>query len=102
MGATISAFDPEAAETFKIAFGEDKGLSYVSSNYEALKGADALVICTEWNEFRRPNFEKIKELLKAPVVFDGRNLYGLDKMRQHGFTYYSVGRPAVLLQQSKG
>jgi UDPglucose 6-dehydrogenase len=60
-----------------------------------LKGADALMICTEWNDFRRPNFKKIRELLAAPVVFDGRNLYSLEEMTQREFTYYSIGRPTV-------
>lgn len=95
MGAELVAFDPEARHTFEAAIGKVPNLSYVESNYDALNGADALVICTEWNEFRRPNFEKIKELLKTPVIFDGRNLYGLDKMRKHGFTYHSIGRPSV-------
>ncbi len=95
MGASLVAFDPEARHTFEAAIGKLPNLSYVESNYDALSGADALVICTEWNEFRRPNFEKIKELLKTPVIFDGRNLYGLDKMRKHGFTYHSIGRPSV-------
>jgi UDPglucose 6-dehydrogenase len=100
LGATITGFDPEARETFKVALSEiqpnEAGITFADSNYEALKGADALVICTEWNEFRRPNFDKIKSLLKAPVVFDGRNLFALDKMKQHGFTYYSVGRPSII------
>jgi len=96
LGATIQAFDPEARETFRVALGDEKGISYVESNYEALDAADALIICTEWNEFRRPNFEKIRDSLKTPLIFDGRNLFALDKMRQHGFTYYSVGRPAVI------
>ena len=97
LGAKLQAFDPEARATFAEALGKKEGISYFDSNYEALKGADALVVCTEWNEFRRPNFEKIRDLLKTPLIFDGRNLYGLDKMRLAGFTYHSVGRPSVML-----
>ena len=62
------------------------------SNYGALKGADALAIVTEWNEFRRPDFERMRTLMKAPVIFDGRNLFAPAQMKQNGFTYYSIGR----------
>ena len=65
---------------------------YTSSNYDAIKGADALAIVTEWNEFRRPDFARMKSLMKSPVVFDGRNLFTPEQMKQNGFTYYSVGR----------
>jgi UDPglucose 6-dehydrogenase len=58
-------------------------------------GADALLIVTEWNEFRDPDFEHLKKLLKEPVIFDGRNVYELETVRAHGFTYYSIGRPGV-------
>ena len=95
MGAEISAFDPEGTENFKLAIGEHAGLHYVENNYEALEGADALVICTEWNEFRNPNFSKIKELLATPLIFDGRNIYNANDMSEHGFTYHSIGRPSV-------
>lgn len=92
-GAKIRAYDPEARETFRTKLGETPGVSYVDSNYAALEGADALVICTEWNEFRRPNFAKIKELLKGPVIFDGRNLFDPKKMEGEGIVYYCMGRP---------
>jgi UDPglucose 6-dehydrogenase len=95
LGARLQVFDPEANETFKDKFGEPNGIKYVDNNYSALKGADALIICTEWNAFRQPNFAKIKSELSAPVIFDGRNIYEVDDMRARGFTYYSVGRPAV-------
>jgi UDPglucose 6-dehydrogenase len=91
-GATIQAFDPEAMVTFSEYFGENDAISYLKTNYEALSGADALVICTEWNEFRRPNLDRVKELLKEPLVFDGRNIFSPDEMREKGFTYFSVGR----------
>jgi UDPglucose 6-dehydrogenase len=77
-------------------FGENKQVMYVNSNYEALEGADALIVCTEWNAFRQPNFAKIKQELSEPVIFDGRNIYDIEDMRSYGFTYYSVGRPSVI------
>ncbi len=89
-GATVSAFDPEAMETFKKSY--PLHINYVSSQYDALKNADALIIATEWNEFRTPNFEIIKASLKAPVVFDGRNVFDREQMQQEGFEYYSIGR----------
>lgn len=94
LGAKVKAYDPEAMETFKVAF-EDKSnnsIEYVDNKEEALLHADALVICTEWNEFRRPDYDKIKESIKDPVIFDGRNLYDLDRIEETGITYYSVGR----------
>ena len=95
LGAKIQAFDPAAVETFKARLGKNASVSYAESNYDALKGADALIICTEWNEFRKPNFKKIKELLKNPVIFDGRNIFSLREMRDKEFIYYSIGRPPV-------
>lgn len=94
-GGSVQAFDPEAGPSFKARFGEQRGMTYAANNYAALEGADALVICTEWNEFRRPNFERMRSLMRAPVIFDGRNLYSRQEMAGLGFTYYSVGRPAV-------
>ena len=92
--ASVSAYDPEAIETAKVVLGEK--IKYCSSSYEALEDADALIITTEWNEFRNPDFNKIGSSLKAPVIFDGRNLYDPDKMNEQYFTYYSVGRKAVI------
>jgi UDPglucose 6-dehydrogenase len=92
-GATISAFDPEAVETTKSVLGNK--INYAENSYKVLEGADALIIVTEWNEFRNPDFSKIKSLLKAPVVFDGRNLYDLDKMKANNFIYYSIGRAPI-------
>lgn len=96
LGARLSVFDPEAMGTFKARFGEHEMVSYSATNYEALKEADALVICTEWSEFRAPNFDRMMSLLKNPVIFDGRNIFSLEKMRGRGFTYYSIGRSPVL------
>jgi UDPglucose 6-dehydrogenase len=95
LGARVKAFDPEANGTFKEKFGDHSGVEYVDNNYDALRGSDALIVCTEWNAFRQPNFKKIKEELVSPVIFDGRNIYETADMRAQGFTYYSVGRPAV-------
>jgi UDPglucose 6-dehydrogenase len=67
-------------------------LEFADTSYDALKGADALVIVTEWNEFREPDFARIQKMLKNPVVFDGRNIYNPEQMRSLGFTYYSIGR----------
>ncbi len=92
-GAIISAYDPEAKETTKTVLGEK--IHYAENAYKALEHADALIIVTEWNEFRTPDFQKIKSLLKKPVIFDGRNLYDLDKMKSNNFVYYSVGRIPV-------
>ncbi|MFO7445842.1 MAG: UDP-glucose/GDP-mannose dehydrogenase family protein [Ignavibacteriaceae bacterium] len=96
-GATVTAYDPEAIETTKLMIGDS--IQYTSSSYEALSGADALIIVTEWNEFRNPDFNKIKETLKQPVIFDGRNLYDLEKMEEQNFSYYSVGRKSIIKQQ---
>ncbi|HUI26596.1 MAG TPA: UDP-glucose/GDP-mannose dehydrogenase family protein [Candidatus Kryptonia bacterium] len=92
-GAEVHAHDPEALLEAKRFFGDR--IHYHRVNYDTLAGADALLIMTEWNEFRRPDFERMRQLLKHPVIFDGRNLYEPAEMRQHGFTYYSVGRRVV-------
>ncbi|MAZ73165.1 MAG: UDP-glucose 6-dehydrogenase [Flavobacteriaceae bacterium] len=89
-GANLSVFDPEAMPNIKKQFGDK--LTYASSMYDALEGADALVICTEWSIFRTPNYQKLKQLLSAPVIFDGRNLYNVEDMQAEGFTYHSIGR----------
>ena len=89
-GARIKAHDPEAMAEAEKVFG--KRIEYVKDNYEVVNGVDALVVITEWNEFRRPNFEKVKSLMKTPVIFDGRNIYDPHEMRSMGFTYYGIGR----------
>lgn len=95
LGASVHAYDPEANGTFQERFGENPQVKYGSSNYEVLTGADALVVCTEWNEFRAPSFSRMKEQMKAPVIFDGRNIFARKDMQTLGFTYYSIGRPSV-------
>ena len=92
-GATVSAFDPEAMANVKATLGDRIG--FADNMYEALQDADALLICTEWAVFRNPDFEKIKSALNSPVIFDGRNLYDLDKLEQLGFYYKSIGRETV-------
>jgi len=89
-GASVQAFDPEAMRIAKGIFGSK--ITYASNAYDAVKGADALAIVTEWNEFRRPDFARIRSLMRSPVVFDGRNLFAPPQMKQNGFTYYSIGR----------
>ena len=73
----------------------DVPVTFCETNYDALEGADALLIITEWSEFRRPNFTKVSQSLKAPVIFDGRNLFEPTKMHRLGFVYHSIGRPTV-------
>jgi UDPglucose 6-dehydrogenase len=89
-GAHVQAFDPAAMPIAKRLFGSTVTLT--SRSYAALAGADALAVVTEWNEFREPDFVKMRKLMKTPVVFDGRNIYSRDVMRANGFTYYSIGR----------
>lgn len=92
-GASISAFDPEAMKNVKETIGDK--IVYAESQYEALKDADALIIATEWNEFRTPDFARIASHLKNKAIFDGRNLFELDAIKQLGFHYESVGRAIV-------
>jgi UDPglucose 6-dehydrogenase len=92
-GAAIAVHDPEALNEARKVFGER--VTYQRVNYEALAGADALLIVTEWNEFRRPDFARMKRLLRRPIIFDGRNLYDPEVMREHGFTYLPIGRAVV-------
>ena len=93
-GATVSAFDPEAMCNFKKASGNNN-VEYADTQYDALVNADALIIATEWNEFRTPDFERIKSTLKNKVIFDGRNLFDIAQMESFGFHYESVGRKKV-------
>jgi UDPglucose 6-dehydrogenase len=89
-GADVQAFDPQATKIAKAIFGNK--VTFMNKNYDALKGADCLAIVTEWNEFRRPDFEKMRKVMRSPVIFDGRNLFEPEQMKQSGFTYYSIGR----------
>lgn len=92
-GAQVTAYDPEAMENVKKSM--DDSITFCHTPYAALDDADALMIFTEWPQFRTPDFEKMNKLMKNKVVFDGRNLYELDVMREMGYTYYSIGRAAV-------
>jgi UDPglucose 6-dehydrogenase len=99
-GATLSVFDPEAMNNVRHVLGDK--VSYAESQYEALEGADALIIATEWNEFRTPNFLKIVTSLKNKVIFDGRNLFDIAAIRELGFYYESIGRaPANNIKPNK-
>ncbi|MBN8703745.1 MAG: UDP-glucose/GDP-mannose dehydrogenase family protein [Bacteroidetes bacterium] len=92
-GATISAYDPEAMKNVQNLIGSK--INYATDQYDALKNADALIIATEWGLFRTPDFEKVTSLLKTKTIFDGRNLYGIDQMREQGYYYCSIGRNVV-------
>ena len=92
-GASICVFDPEAMENAKAHYGNK--ISYAESQYEALDKADALIIATEWNEFRAPDFKKIENRLKRKLIFDGRNLFENNTMDQLGYHYESIGRSVV-------
>lgn len=89
-GARIQAFDPEATVEARKIFGDR--IVYTARNYDALDGASALLVLTEWNEFRRPDFQRIKKLLEEPIIFDGRNIYDPGELKKLGFDYYSIGR----------
>jgi len=89
-GARVVAHDPVAIEEARRRLSDR--IEYVETNYDALDGSDALCVVTDWNEYRHPNFERIKGMLKRPIVVDGRNLYDPLKMQRLGFTYLSIGR----------
>jgi len=91
--ASVIVFDPEAMQGARQRYGDR--LEYAESSYGALQGADALIIVTEWNEFRKPDFGLMKNLMRQPVIFDGRNVYDAKKMKERGFLYHSIGRKAV-------
>ncbi|MDX1591292.1 MAG: UDP binding domain-containing protein, partial [Balneolaceae bacterium] len=96
-GASMIAYDPEANETFQKAASKQAldAMEFTSDRDKVLDGIDALVICTEWNEFRRPDLERFPRMMKTPVIFDGRNLYDLKRAKDAGLTYISVGRPSI-------
>jgi UDPglucose 6-dehydrogenase len=91
-GAQVKAHDPEAMPATCQYLGNNPAVSFTASGYEALEGADALIICTEWSKFREPDFDRIKSLLKEPVIFDGRNLYNPAKLAGLGFKYFHIGQ----------
>jgi UDPglucose 6-dehydrogenase len=91
-GATVTAYDPVAMKEARHLFANEPRLTFADSQTAALEGADALVIVTEWREFRSPNFDTIKAALRSPVIFDGRNLYDPKLVRDMGFEYLAIGR----------
>ena len=93
-GMKVTAFDPVAADNARRIFKDNDNVVIGNDQYEVLKGAQALLVITEWNQFRNPDFDRVKEMLTAPNVFDGRNLYSPDTMARHGFAYFCIGRRA--------
>ena len=92
-GVNISAYDPEAMPNMKTIYGDK--INFASNSYDALDGVDCLLICTEWSEFRSPDFDKMKSIMKTPIIFDGRNIFDLEDMEDKGFHYESVGRRII-------
>jgi UDPglucose 6-dehydrogenase len=90
LGARVQAYDPEAMKAARRLLGAK--VTYATKSYDALRGADALAIVTEWQEFREPDFSRMRRLMRSPVIFDGRNIYQPQQMKAHGFTYLSIGR----------
>jgi UDPglucose 6-dehydrogenase len=88
-GAILKVYDPAAHETSQVYF-EGK-VQYKDNPYQALEGAEALLLLTEWREFREPDFDRVKQLMKTPLIFDGRNQYSKKAMKQLGFTHYAIG-----------
>ena len=92
-GVSICAHDPAAMDHARGLLGNR--IDFAETNYEALEGADALVVVTDWMEYRHPNFDRVKRTLSQPVIVDGRNLYDVEKMRELGIRYLSIGRPSA-------
>jgi UDPglucose 6-dehydrogenase len=92
-GATVTAHDPAAMDAARAWFGNR--IAFADHNYDVLKDADALVIITEWKQYRVPDFERMRALMRQPLIFDGRNLFDPQRMREHGFEYHGIGRPSV-------
>ena len=95
LGAKVQAYDPKGFEQAKLIWGDK--IVYAANSYDALNKADCLLLLTEWNEFRRPDFDKIKELMNTPIIFDGRNQYDGERLIQRGFEYYCVGKRYKML-----
>jgi UDPglucose 6-dehydrogenase len=95
-GIKVRAYDPVAAEEARRIYGQRDDLTLCKNAYEAAKGADALMIVTEWKEFRSPDFDRLKQELKSPLIFDGRNIYDPGMLARFGFTYYAIGRGKAL------
>ena len=97
LGARVRAYDPQAAGVARRIYAGTGGIEFASSPRETLAGADALVIVTEWHEFKSPDFDEIRESLRHPVVFDGRNLFDPSWVVSHGLEYYAIGRAVARL-----
>jgi len=95
-GATVRAFDPQAMEETKRIYGERDDLTLCASNEQAVEGADALVVVTEWKPFRSPDFTRLKAAMKTPVIVDGRNIYDPEMLKREGFVYYGIGRGEIM------
>jgi UDPglucose 6-dehydrogenase len=91
-GATVSAYDPAAKSLARAAFLDRSGLELAADAYAACQDADALAVATEWGEFRNPDFERLRRIMRTPAIFDGRNLYDPERVRAHGFHYLGIGR----------
>src|SRR6202035_2487779 len=91
-GARVRAYDPVAGAEARRIYGDRKDFTITKNAYEAADGADALCIVTEWQEFRSPDFDRLKQILKTPLIFDGRNLYDPCMVSRFGFVYYAIGR----------
>ena len=91
-GANVQAYDPEAMQEISKVYGNEKKLLLVETKEKALQGADALVICTEWHNFRVPDFDLLESVLKEKVIFDGRNMYDPAIIKEHGMAYIGIGR----------
>ncbi len=99
-GARVQAYDPEAMDETRRIYGERQDLVLADTPYDVLDGADTLAICTEWQVFRSPDFARLRQTLREPVIFDGRNLFDPAAMASEGFTYYAIGRGASVQKPS--
>jgi UDPglucose 6-dehydrogenase len=95
-GAEVQAYDPKAVRETQRHLGPRSGVTYAEDSYSALQGCDALILVTDWSYFKNPDFDRMKTLLNAPVIFDGRNMFSTDLVKMLGFDYYSIGRAPVL------
>jgi UDPglucose 6-dehydrogenase len=100
-GGQVQAFDPEAMTEAARLYGQRADLILCDTQEAALQGADALLVCTEWQQFRAPDFDLLRQTLKQAIIFDGRNLYDPARLRQRGFTYYAIGRGDSLAHQEE-
>ena len=98
-GANVQAYDPHANQEVTRIYGQRDDLLLLNSKYDAIKGADALMVVTEWKEFKAPDFDEVKKQLLNPLIIDGRNLYNPALMKEQGIQYYGVGRGQSIVQQ---